>query len=391
MKTNLFSRLVVLIAFISLATSCKKDNFADSTVAHESTSELSTLKKWYEQQQSGVAAKSSPQNGTVDWAKTSSFLNDGNFISPVKISVNSNVSKFLVTSLYKGEVAQAKFVYVISSDKKASSPETLKLAAENKIPNAFNGVVLEYDIVNKLIHSVHYENGKAINSKKDILFYKRSNDNSTGLPSGNSPTLRQCWGMYLNTYENGVLVNSILLYTFCEQNTETTDTVDSEGGGGNSEGTDTVAVVECQQIKDALNSLTVSTVPGYSYRGEESMSNTGEITAPKPCTGIGHTYSCLWWHTTFRAFYDGVVYKNQENEPWKWKSFSFANFSKSEGRFPPCLTYAVTSHCPTTISADEMRAQSFGDYQLTITVACGVDSEVKTYPGIIGDYFSSNY
>jgi len=118
---------------------------------------------------------------------------------------------------------------------------------------------------------------------------------------------------------------------------------------------------EGQVTLDAVIGVEAQDEIKISY-GSESVDASGKIRKGVIAT-IGLVTLNFHWGSNpphYSALFEGVAYKNNTNDTWKWESCAYKNTELDGGTLPPC--YTVTHNVnvsPIIISADKLDASAF--------------------------------
>jgi hypothetical protein len=234
-------QLVVLVFFLSLAfISCQKTSVNEQTNEVISEKNIANLKTWYENKVTeNLNAKSNlrqPSQGKINWDEAIIMNNNKGYLIPITVKSKLSITKFLQISTdnAKGN-SDGEYVYIIDNDILTKTSKDYKAQSElldrNEKPDNFNGAIIRYSIKNELQSSLYFENGSASSSKNKIIAFKEIENKS--IPTNTSENiLARCWGYFLNTYIDGILVDSQLLYVSCTSEQQWTDTIEGDGSGG---------------------------------------------------------------------------------------------------------------------------------------------------------------
>jgi hypothetical protein len=234
-------QLLVLVFLLGIAfVSCKKTSVNEETNEAISEKNIANLKTWYENQVTeNLNAKSSllqPSQGKINWDEVIIMNNNKGYLIPITVKSKLSVTKFLQISTdnAKGN-SDGEYVYIIDNDISTKTSKDYKAQSElldrNEKPDNFNGAIIRYSIKNELQSSLYFENGSASSSKNKIIAFKEI-ENKSRPTNTSTNTLARCWGYFLNTYIDGILVDSQLLYVSCTSEEQWTDTIEGDGGGG---------------------------------------------------------------------------------------------------------------------------------------------------------------
>jgi hypothetical protein len=234
------------------------------------------------------------------------------------------------------------------------------------------------------------------NGKLSAVKTTRKKTASTAGKEGNtsSATGENCYAVYLVTtfhFSDGTIYEmEQYLYTQCVETTIEDPCIsigepatglhpECNTGGGNGGGEPT-PLTECEEIQNAMGSMTLTTINTRNAVTGPSITDpaTDEIIAPKTCQGTTFKYNFLWYDPQFTPYYTGTIYKTNAADPlWKWKTFAFNSFDRSGGSMPPCMS-ATTSANVSAVIVSDVRANCSGTGHINFVISCG--------PGQLGDF-----
>ncbi len=235
-------QLSVLVFFLSLAFfSCKKTSVNEEENAALSEQTISNLKSWYESQlNDNLNAKSILPNlnqGKINWDEVIIMNNNKGYLIPIEVKSKLKINKFLqISTNNTNGVNDGEYVYIIDdciSDKTFKNHKTQsELLYNNKMPDNLTGAIIRYNIKNELQSCQYFEKGILSSSKNKAIVFKEL-ENKSRASNTTESSLTGCVGYYLNTYIDGILVDSQLLYITCPPTTpqEWTDVIAGSGGG----------------------------------------------------------------------------------------------------------------------------------------------------------------
>jgi hypothetical protein len=300
----------------------------------------------------------------------------------------------------KQENANSKICkYIVIDENKTTEPQLhIRLTTDNKaeiknpLANIENGAIIDYKLLDgQWISSQHFKNGGEEKMKDIIVFkpqMKKSNDNPNVVDPqedcGEHGGQWQCIEWYWQTYVNGELVYEEYLYTTCGCYGAT------GGGGGTTSTCESLSQEQAQTLMNAIYDEThndISASHGATLTNEE----TGIITRTNNPMWMFYKVNFFLGHyNEYTAYFTGLVYKNNNNDFWKWDNIAFSSVNRSAGILPPCFgqSFSHTISNP-VISGDKKKAHAvITSFTVTYTLTCafGVETETKTTTGLEADF-----
>jgi hypothetical protein len=102
----------------------------------------------------------------------------------------------------------------------------------------------------------------------------------------------------------------------------------------------------------------------------------------------------LNYYAAYSAVFNGIRYRENRNNVWKYESLQYDGFRERNGHdMPPCFTSKITVNCsPVVISQDRERAQATLSFSFSVTITCafGMQTGVKTVSGMTGTFVAAN-
>jgi hypothetical protein len=268
----------------------------------------------------------------------------------------------------------------------------------------FTGEIITNKVTDEFLEMKLAKNGRlsAVKTTRKKTADAASKENNT-----NSATGENCYAVYLVTtfyFSDGTIYEmEQYLYTNCLETTiedpcisigEPATGLHPEcNTGGGTGGGEPTPLTECEEIQNAMGSMTLTTINTRGSVTGPSITDptTDEIIAPKTCQGTTFKYNFLWYDPEFTPFYTGTVYKTSATDPlWKWKTFAFNSFDRSGGTMPPFMSATTTAAVSTAI-VSERRANVSGTGHINFVVSCGLGtySDFTKEPNL-SDYFFSD-
>ena len=146
-------------------------------------------------------------------------------------------------------------------------------------------------------------------------------------------------------------------------------------GGVNQNQTCNMSSSDAQDLLNSFETESLLYAGGFNYGDEVNDPSTGYIEKKwKPDGGYwtffrGKIYP--YFIVTWGAYYDGIVFKNNATDNWKYKSIRYLYSQKVDGILPPCFSLDVTVHdLGSTIASDLMTAKSEIHWSASLAITC---------------------
>lgn len=246
MKKKIEFLLLCLVLIIG-TISCQKDKFLIDEKVEDINSLITLSKNWHFSKATQAIKKNEmgayPLGPSLISWKKAIFYRDARLIMFKTEYINPNFQKFLKVVLNNdGTVKDESYLIVSFIPKNQLYFEIdQNFANAGEVINSFTGSILEYDLGNNLIKSSNYLNGHKNTKIQDFLTIKKRNkiDVEGRNEVNNSFEGDVCIDWYLNTYQYGVLINSVYVTTTCNGGAchyIPCDNPNEDGGGTTSSG-----------------------------------------------------------------------------------------------------------------------------------------------------------
>ena len=118
-----------------------------------------------------------------------------------------------------------------------------------------------------------------------------------------------------------------------------------------------------------------------SYLGIAKTNPDGKIRQPKNDElGIMTLHFFLGIKTTYKAYVNGIRFKNDKNDFWKWEDYTFNKVAQNAGITPPCFSVSLQGlNVTTIIDQDRKIARANVKGLLIVSLSCGGDIQMRVY------------
>jgi len=318
---------------------------------------------------------------TIEWEKLVCFNECRTQVIPVRLgAISNNIPnlKYLVIKRDdRGGILGAKYYFVLNEDvllKQLRNVEiTPDLLEARLIPENFNGAIIELNLDNTTTSSSHYRAGVLTNkTDKIVIKIKEESGTSQNYVDPEDGCEHTVIEWYWQTWVNGVLVSEEYLYS-------TTEITCPPGGGGSSGSSSTCSDLTLAQVHTLMGTITTEALSniGASHGPTQVDEETGRIEKNNnPTWEFYKANFFLGYFARYTAYYTGRVYKNSNNDFWKWNNISFSTISKSSGTLPPCLAQSLTWNVSDPlISTDKKTATTLLNFNVIYTYSCFFGTE----------------
>ena len=98
----------------------------------------------------------------------------------------------------------------------------------------------------------------------------------------------------------------------------------------------------------------------------------------------------LNYYAAYSAVFKGIRYRENRNDVWKYESLYYDGLQERDGHdMPPCFTSKINVNCsPVVISPDKLTARATISHSFSVTITCafGMQTGVKTNPGMTATF-----
>jgi hypothetical protein len=149
----------------------------------------------------------------------------------------------------------------------------------------------------------------------------------------------------------------------------------SPGGGVPQNETCNMSSSDAQDLINSFQTESLFNTSGFDYGDEVTDSSTGYTEKKwKPLGGYWSFFRGKIYPNfviTWGAYYDGIVFKNNATDKWKYKSIRYLYSQKVDGILPPCFSLDVVVHdLGSTILADLRTAKSEIHWSASLAITC---------------------
>lgn len=312
------------------------------------------------------------------------------FISCEKQQISSKDEQQLKTKTSANDLSSSQEITELPK------PEVFKLVYETKDPKNFTTTFSEangelngrflYLLENKKNNKQYLiKSPKQIDFNKDLINKKFVNDlsfidnldntysckvlskkkNQTSARPGVGEPGQLCidWYWVIFNEQTGEIVAEIYVNTTCYDNS-------GSGGGGGGTSTDCSNLTE-QKQNDIINSIQ-TTDPGIvEYENGTSiiLRNGLEQKPRTPRWRFAKITGLLFIEYEWTAYFSGVIYRNNDQDFWKWQSLTYSSNALTDGVVLPCTSVDMNvTSTSITISADKKEASVALTYVANFTI-----------------------
>lgn len=215
--------------------------------------------------------------------------------------------------------------------------------------------------------------------------------------SGEGQDCIHLWWVHYIVYADGHIEVAEVIDLGCSNcpSNQLCDELEPIGGGG-------PGITECNFDKDQataiLNGISlVGNAAIHSQPAGQSVIDPVTQMEREPKTEVWDFVKYrlfLNYYAAYSAVFNGIRYRENRNDVWKYESLQYDGFRERDGHdMPPCFTSKITVNCsPVVISQDRQRAQATLSFSFSVTITCafGMQTGVKTVSGMTGTFVAAN-
>lgn len=335
-----------------------------------------------------------PRDGLVQWDQSKYHSEIGMYVTPVRFRVQDEsktaaLYKYLVSEKAEAGNTGSGYYLYLSVNREATDPELLKQIPDN-LPSGFfagkeelpglTGAVMRYSLKYEWQSGTVFEKGVPVKGQPKMAAEVKGEYVPVDDPAFLDKAAVKCTSYYLMvTDENGQIISVTYLFTSCEEQ-------DPGGGGGNGGGNGTppnpstgaepsLCEMKEEEAAEVLRNVTGTddlSDPKYAIGQQLPPDQQGKIRrVNNPYMGLVDLHIFWDYSTHYTAFFNGINYKNSEQDFWKWESCVYSRSVMDGGSVPPCMELLFSaSGSPCVISPDEKTVTASVDFQIIAKISC---------------------
>lgn len=427
-------RTALLISAVFFFTGCKKETSQKSDQV-QTGSYGEKIRSWFESANrsnnfpgrlSGrqVSTNYDPRDGDPEWDKTVYYEDSKLYVTPIKLLFDKTnpdyiTCKYLVTEQNNnGDITEGRFQYIVINKEKTEPafidllPGTLPegIFTNNSFPGSFSGFSVKYDLNYMPISSNEFLKGVINNNIKKVNLLANIGDDfyyidQPGFLDAVSKAIYKCEDYFWVGFNDaGEIVFVLYSDTQCVQVGDDGSGNGNPATGGGNDGSNppppppppptnvNFCSMTPQEAENALNSMYgVEDGVAYFTEGPETVNAVdGRIRKPNnPVQRLVDLHIILNYVAKYSAYFTGWVYKDNENDPWKWESCEYTGTHLEGGQIPPCVEIEPhVSAGKVGFSEDKLNAIVRINYSFIGKITClGPLNPSEVYSGAHTYYF----
>lgn len=215
--------------------------------------------------------------------------------------------------------------------------------------------------------------------------------------SGEDQDCIHLWWVHYIVYADGHIEVGEVIDLGCSNcpSNQLCDELETIGGGG-------TGITECNFDKDQataiLNGISVVGTPGiHSQPAGQTVIDPVSQMEREPKTEVWDFVKYrlfLNYYIGYSAIFNGIRYRESSIDVWKYESLHYDGYRERDGHdLPPCFASKISVNCsPVVISQDRLTARATLSFALSVTISCafGMQTGVKTNPGMTGTFVAAS-
>lgn len=401
--------MIVIIAIICTAifTKCKKEESAESAdTSHDLRKGINT---WLDKQKSTLLHSATGKDKNIELLRQNLLFDEAQLVKldnrltlavipvdePLKVAKSlegqSTVSLMVMVDA-TGKIVSGSVLYYIPGKDAARIPLRASIveSALRTEPTQLDGMLKFLSVTGHWKYQYEYKKGKFVSAG----FVMTKGQLPKARPEANASTAEaQCWDWYLVTtyyYSDGSTTQTreYLGRTCngggCGGDPTTYQDIcpdDSGGGGGDGGSTGDCSDITEEQAEATVNSAYVVSTSEYTTNTGSEFVEGGVTKKPWTTSWKYADLSGGFGSAKFYVGVQGVVFKDDLNNIWKFESISMGDMSIVSSTFP-CVSISGSIPAKSAvIKADPTRVGATIQYICSVEISCGIGYKLRTLTG----------